>query len=259
MGSPLAEADGKSDAVAVVTSEDHYFFAARVAAEDGAHSFGEENRAAPAVRDAHGMQSRVQIANTGFEPAKTGGGFPLADIETAQIKRGVFVGAAADWIAEKRAQGSWHGDEAGAEDDTNRIEQTAPQIGQVDGVKRAARGAADGSKLCGGERRGGERKSQFRLGGAVQSCEFQGEGVRGEEDLTDADFFAVDAAARFVADLQAQRIREIDGVNMGALGDLRPGLFRRASQASQDFARINGAAGDDADDFQFAGIVPRDW
>ncbi len=50
---PLAEVDGESDAVAIVAGEDDYVFAARIVAEDGAHSFGEENRAGPAVGDAH--------------------------------------------------------------------------------------------------------------------------------------------------------------------------------------------------------------
>ena len=57
-GGPFAEVDRERDAVTVVAGEDHYFFAAGMPlggkpAEDGAHSFREEDRAAPAVGDAH--------------------------------------------------------------------------------------------------------------------------------------------------------------------------------------------------------------
>src|SRR5713226_10600796 len=62
LGGPFAEVDGESDAVTVVAGEDHHLFAARMAAEDGAHIFGEENRAAPAVSDAHRSKGRVQTA-----------------------------------------------------------------------------------------------------------------------------------------------------------------------------------------------------
>ena len=126
LGSPLAEVDREGDAVAVVPGQYNHVFAARMTPKDGAHSFGEENRASPAVRDARGVQSRMQIVDATFEPSETRGGFALADIETAQIKRGVFVGVIARWIAEERAWGGWHGDEASAEDDAIRIEQTAP-------------------------------------------------------------------------------------------------------------------------------------
>ena len=231
MGCPLAEVDGEGDSVAVVAGEDDYIFAARMAAKDGAHSFGEENGASPAVRDAHGVQSRMKIADARFEPAQTRSGFTFADIETAQIKSGIFAGVAGG-IAEKRAWGGWHGDEASAEDNAIGIEQTAPQIRKVDGVKRAARPEADGFELRGGERRGGQRKSQLRLGNVAQAREFQGEGVRGEEDLIGADFFAADAAARFVADLQAQRIREIDCMNVGVFDNLCASFFGCASQAN---------------------------
>src|SRR5216684_3579697 len=79
-GGPFAEVDGESDAVAVVAGEDHHLLAARVVAEDGQHFFGEENRAAPAVRDAHGGKGRVQMADAAFEPAETLCGFAPANI-----------------------------------------------------------------------------------------------------------------------------------------------------------------------------------
>src|SRR5438128_12339264 len=103
-----------------------------MAVEDGAHSFSEENRAGPTVRDAHGVQSKMQIADASFEPAETHSGFPLANIEPAQIERGVFVGATAGGIAEKRGQGSWQGKEAGGEEDAITVEQMATEIEQVD-------------------------------------------------------------------------------------------------------------------------------
>ena len=80
LGGPLAEVDGESDAVAVVAGEDQHLFAARMAAKDGAHFIGEENRTAPAVGDAHVGKGGVQVADAIFEPAETGGGFAFANI-----------------------------------------------------------------------------------------------------------------------------------------------------------------------------------
>src|SRR5258708_39656088 len=70
-GGPFAEVDGESDAVAVVAGEDHHLLAAWMEAEDGEHFFGEENRAAPAVRDAHGGKGGVQMSDAVFDPAGT--------------------------------------------------------------------------------------------------------------------------------------------------------------------------------------------
>src|SRR6266851_6019708 len=58
LGGPVAEVDGEGDAVAVEAGEDDYLFAAGMPlggkpAENGAHFFGEENGAAPAVGDGH--------------------------------------------------------------------------------------------------------------------------------------------------------------------------------------------------------------
>ncbi len=148
LGGPFAEVDGESDAVAVVAGEDHDVFVARMAAEDGAHFFGDENRAAPAVRDAHGGKRRMQMTDAAFEPAQTVDGFASANVVAAQIVRAVFCGLGAEGSAKRRAVGG--GDEAGAEDEAIRFEQASPQIGKVEGVKRAARGEADGFTLRGG-------------------------------------------------------------------------------------------------------------
>src|SRR6266403_3975261 len=120
LGGPLAEVDGESDAVTVVAGEEHHVFAARMPlrgkpAEDGEHFFGEENRAAPAVGDAHVGKDRVQMADAGFEPAETCGSFASANIIAAQIVRAVFDRAGAEWKAGRRANVGR--DEAGTEDD----------------------------------------------------------------------------------------------------------------------------------------------
>src|ERR1700687_637802 len=163
---PFAEVDGESDAVAVVAGEDHHVFVARMAAEDGAHFFGNENWAAPSVRDAHGGKGGVQMADAAFEPAETVDGFALANIVAVQIVRAVFARVGAEGSAERRAVRG--GDEAGAEDHTIRFEQASPQIWQVDGVKRVARGEADGFELRGGKRGGGKREGELRLGSSAQ-------------------------------------------------------------------------------------------
>jgi hypothetical protein len=60
------------------------------------------------------------------------------------------------------------------------------------------------------------------------------------------------------ADLQAQRIGEVQRANFGVLDDLGAGVFRGARQAGEHFARVHGAAGHAANDFQLAGIAPGD-
>src|SRR6266850_3514870 len=162
LGGPFAEVDGEGDAVAVVAGEDHHVFAARMAAEDGEHFFGEENRAAPAVDDAHVCKGRMQMADAGFEPAEAFGGFAFANIIASQIVCAVSSRAGTEWKAGRCA--NVRRDEAGAEDDAIRFEQTPPKIGKVYGVKRAARGEADGFELRGRKRGDGKRKGELRLG-----------------------------------------------------------------------------------------------
>src|SRR5260370_12133053 len=101
LGGPFAEVDRESDAVAVVAGEDHHVFVARMAAADGAHFFGGENRADPAVRDAHGGKGRVQMADAAFEPAETVAGLASANVGAARIVRGVFWRLGAEGRADR--------------------------------------------------------------------------------------------------------------------------------------------------------------
>src|SRR4029077_4766530 len=100
LGSPSAEVDREGYAVAVEAGEDQRLFAARMPlrgkpAEDGTHSFSEEDRTAPAMGDAHIGEGWVQVANAVFEHAEAGGSFAPANIVAAQIVRSVFDGAVA--------------------------------------------------------------------------------------------------------------------------------------------------------------------
>src|SRR5712664_434445 len=172
LGGPFAEVDGEGDAVTVVASEDHHAFATRMVlrdkpAENGEHFFGEENRAAPALGDAHGCKGRVQMADAVFEPAEACGGFAFANIIAAQIARAVFAGAGVQGKAGRRA--NVRRDKTGAKDDAVRFEQSSPQVRNVHGVKRAARGEAEGFELRSGERSGGQRKGELRLGSGAQA------------------------------------------------------------------------------------------
>src|SRR6266403_5402046 len=173
LGGPLAEVDGESDAVTVVAGEEHHVFAARMPlrgkpAEDGEHFFGEENRAAPAVRDAHGCKGRVQMADAVFEPAEACGGFAFANIIAAQIARAFFDRAGAE--GETRRRANVRRDKTGAEDDAVRFEQSSPKIWKVHSVKRAARGEAEDFELRSGKRSGGQRKGELRLGSGAQAA-----------------------------------------------------------------------------------------
>src|SRR5207237_5271128 len=90
-GGPLAEIDGERDAMTVVSGEDDHVFALRMAAKNRAHSFGEQNRPGPAVRDARGLQRRMQMMHAALEPAETLLGFSFAHIEAVQIWRSEFL------------------------------------------------------------------------------------------------------------------------------------------------------------------------
>src|SRR5713226_2392258 len=163
------------------------------------------------------------MADAAFKPAKAGGGFTPANVVAAQLAR-VLDGAVAEGKARGRAY--VRGDQAGAEDDAVRFEQASPQIRKVYSVKRAARPEADGFDLRRGERGGGESKGEFWRGGSAQAGQFQGQGVGGEKDLIRTDFLLMHAAAKVAADLQAQRMREVQRANLGVLHDLRAGVFR---------------------------------
>ena len=172
MGGPFAEVDGEGDAVTVVASEDHHAFAARMVlrdkpAENGEHFFGEENRAAPALGDAHVFKRRVQMADAVFEPAEARGGFAFANIVAAQIVRAFFDRAGAE--GETRRRANVRRDKTGAEDDAVRFEQASPKIWKVHSVKRAARGEAEDFELRSGKRSGGQRKGELRLGSGAQA------------------------------------------------------------------------------------------
>ncbi len=73
-----------------------------------------------------------------------------------------------------------------------------------------------------------------------------------------ADFFLSHATAELQMNLQPERIREAQRAHLGVLNDLDTGDFRSARQAGQHLAGVNRPSGDDADNFQFAGIVPGD-
>ena len=108
-----------------------------------------------------------------------------------------------------------------------------------------------------GQRGGGKRKGELRHSSGAQAGQFQGGGVGGEKDLLRANFFVMDAATEVAANVQPGRIREVHRANLGILHDLSPGVFRSARQAGEHFAWINGASGYQADDFEIAGIAPR--
>jgi len=104
---------------------------------------------------------------------------------------------------------------------------------------------------------GGKRKGEFRHGGGAQAGQFEGEGVGSEKDLPGADYSLVHTAAEFAADAQAEGIREVQRANLGVLDDLDAGVFCSARETGEHFARVDSAAGHTADDFQLAGIAPR--
>ena len=87
-GGPLAEIYGERDAVPIVSGQDQHVLTVPMAAKNGPHAFGEENRAGPAVRNANGFQRGMQTVHAAFEPAETLRGFSLANIEAVQIGRG---------------------------------------------------------------------------------------------------------------------------------------------------------------------------
>src|SRR5690349_5812182 len=173
--------------------------------ETGAHSFGEEDRAAPAMRDAHIGKRGVQMTHTVFERAKTSGRFAAANIETAQIVHVILDRVLA---SEREARGRTcvRRHKASAEDDAVRIEQASPQIGKINRIKGATRRKADGPELCRRKRRGGKREGEFWDGNGAQPGQFKGEGVGGEQHFPRTDFPLLNAATKLSLDTQADRI-----------------------------------------------------
>jgi len=167
LSGPLAEVNGERNAMAVVTGEDYYLFAARMVAENRAHFFREENRTAPAVRDPHVGKGGMQMPDATLERTETVCGLAPVNIIAVQIVRDIFDGAITEGKTRRRAYVS--GDEPGAEDNAIRFEQASPQIRKVDGVKRAARGEADGFELRGGQRSSGQGKGELRRGSGAQA------------------------------------------------------------------------------------------
>ena len=92
---PSSEINRQSDAVAVVAGENDHLFAARMVTEDRAHFFGEENRAAPAVRDAHVGKRRMQVTHAILERAEALGSLAVTNVVATQVVRGTFDGAIA--------------------------------------------------------------------------------------------------------------------------------------------------------------------
>ena len=90
-GGPLAKINGERDAVAVVSAKDHDIFTVRMASENGAHAFREQYWPGPAVRDADGVQGRMQLADAALEPEETLRGFSFANVEAVQIRRGELL------------------------------------------------------------------------------------------------------------------------------------------------------------------------
>src|SRR5205807_473387 len=89
--------------MAVVTGEDDHLFASRMALEDRTHFLRQENRAAPVVRNAHGFECGVQMADAAFEPAEAVRG--LAAARMPDISREKALVARRTWPA--RISFSW--------------------------------------------------------------------------------------------------------------------------------------------------------
>ena len=79
-GGPAGEVDSKGHAMAVEAREDEDVFATGMMAEDRTHAFGKENGAAPAMRDAHGFECRMKIADALLEHGETIGGGALVNV-----------------------------------------------------------------------------------------------------------------------------------------------------------------------------------
>src|SRR5437016_1723846 len=87
-----------------------------MAAKNGAHPFGEQNRAGPAVRDAHRRERRMQMMDAIFKPAKALRGLSFAHIKAVQIRRSVARGAFPSWLPKQRGDRGWRRNQARSEE-----------------------------------------------------------------------------------------------------------------------------------------------
>ncbi len=172
--------------------------------------------------------------------AKARVGFFAGDVERCEIAR---------------AGGS---DQACAPDDRAVAAEAAPQIGEIDGVERAAFGVADLAQRFFGQWGGqcGEREARRAL--PFIAGQRQRQGVGGEEDFFGANHFA-DGSAQSAARERDLRGRFPDDrfgaavfVNGRAVAD------RGAREARDHFAGIERTARDFLHHAQRAGIFPGD-
>ena len=143
--------------MAAEAGEDEDSFVAGMAAENGAERPGDEDGAAPAVRDADIFESGMHVADARFEPMQAVGGDTLPDVEAQKIAEGAVGPALGKIRGENGARRFGRREEACAEDDPVVLEEASPEIGKVDGVEGAAGGQARRAKLQLREGSSGER------------------------------------------------------------------------------------------------------
>ena len=78
---PAAEKNRERDAVSGKPAKHQHARRLGMAAKQGMPVFGDENRAAPTVRDADAFQNRMKTADAPFERAQTRGGSAFANAE----------------------------------------------------------------------------------------------------------------------------------------------------------------------------------
>ena len=82
-------------------------------------------------------------------------------------------------------------DETATENDAVFVEEPRPEIREIGGVAGLAVGHADGVEFFSGERACGEGHGEFWLGSGGEAGEFEGLGIRGEDDFAGANWRAV--------------------------------------------------------------------
>lgn len=172
LSGPTAKVNGEGDAVAAEAGKDENSFVSRMVSKDRAKIFCEENGAAPAVSNANGFESGVQIADASFEPFEALRRGTFVNIETQEIAI-ADAEAAGRTSCEGPTASSRTRNEACAEDDAVVFEQASPEIREINGVERAARREAGGAELNRLQRGRSEGKSKLGLGKGVEAGELE--------------------------------------------------------------------------------------
>lgn len=141
-------------------------------------------------------------------------------------------------------------DQAAAENDAAVLKHAAPEIRQVNGIKRATEAESEGLELSGCERHGGNSESQFGLSVPDKSVQLERESICGNNGAGSANFPSLNG--------QYKRTGRANAFYRSVFDDANAGTFRRAGETGYEPAGIESASREFGSYAKIAGILPGD-